>query len=577
MLSRNDMLSTEVGGAPRARRSCYVDEPAYGFFIAGSSLKPMNGVYIRRNPPEELEAHAMLYYEHMDSPWTMMLKDRPDAAGLGFRRGGGAATEWALVDERSNDRFCHEGNTIVPGAGVRWKHVHRAGGAAAGGGGGGGGWGGGGGTLAKAAEDDEDELPWQVIAVLDYDILRQLAGGAQYHKERCAEAVAGRGVVDPPALTSLEGCYVPSTFIFRVEAEGGVPLYSSPSLDAMPSGRRAQGDYVRGLELRHDGSWLKIDQPKQRAYSQPRGELWVPLTKGTLVRLEAADEPCLESSAVEGETAEEAADESEAEGAAAKPPRRSSVAAEFLDMPFVPRLDDQPAVTVDEEGDAFFDAEEKPIPEDAGPAEATEIERALAGVGATGVLFPVGTAVVVQGLCVPELAQFNGSTGVVIAPPTIDSHSVLVRLDDPFAGRQLDLDIANIRCAPVRAAGAVGLSASREDEAQLLLHTRTLHLSLADLQLAPWGNPSVDAACVDQHGEALHAAHVGFGLCDESPTVCLRAALRAALRDSHDEEVHRAAQVAHEQLLAAVQRTPRAALSPAALAQLRRIAPRACG
>eukprot|EP00966_Prymnesium_polylepis_P238665 5519552-Prymnesium_polylepis.1 len=37
---------------------------------------------------------------------------------------------------------------------------------------------------------------WQVIAVLDYDILRQLVGGAEYHKERCEEAVAGRGVVD---------------------------------------------------------------------------------------------------------------------------------------------------------------------------------------------------------------------------------------------------------------------------------------------------------------------------------------------------------------------------------------------
>ena len=29
----------------------------------------------------------------------------------------------------------------------------------------------------------------QVIAILDYDILRQLVGGAEYHKERCAEAV----------------------------------------------------------------------------------------------------------------------------------------------------------------------------------------------------------------------------------------------------------------------------------------------------------------------------------------------------------------------------------------------------
>ena len=42
----------------------------------------------------------------------------------------------------------------------------------------------------------------QVIAILDYDILRQLVGGAEYHKERCEEAVAGRGVVKPPCLTA---------------------------------------------------------------------------------------------------------------------------------------------------------------------------------------------------------------------------------------------------------------------------------------------------------------------------------------------------------------------------------------
>ena len=50
-LSRNDMLSTQVWR--RVPASCYVNEPAYGFFIAGSSIKAMNGVYIRRNPPAD--------------------------------------------------------------------------------------------------------------------------------------------------------------------------------------------------------------------------------------------------------------------------------------------------------------------------------------------------------------------------------------------------------------------------------------------------------------------------------------------------------------------------------------------
>lgn len=225
-LSRNDMLSTE-GRAPRARRSCYVNEPAYGFFIAGSTVKAMNGVYIRKNPPqrtaeEEEVRQDLLYYTHIDSPWTMLLAETPELSDANpyFHRSQGERSEWVFVDERGADRFTHKGDTIVPGAGVAWKHVHRTSGGARvpeasearrdswrsslG-------FGGGRNTtqLAAAAEDDEDELPWQVIAVLDHDILRQLMGGYQYHKERCEEAVQGRGVVDPPALTSLEGCYLP--------------------------------------------------------------------------------------------------------------------------------------------------------------------------------------------------------------------------------------------------------------------------------------------------------------------------------------------------------------------------------
>ena len=76
-LARNDMLTTGDNRAPRARRSCYVDEPAHGFFTAGSSLKGLNGVYIRRHPPATPGgAEPVLYYAHMDSAWTMQLVQR---------------------------------------------------------------------------------------------------------------------------------------------------------------------------------------------------------------------------------------------------------------------------------------------------------------------------------------------------------------------------------------------------------------------------------------------------------------------------------------------------------------------
>ena len=120
-LQRNDMLSTE-GRAPRARRSCYVNEPAYGFFIAGSSLKGMNGVYIRRNPPrqtdeEEEERQILLYYEHMDTSWTLVLAESSELAESSpyFHRSVGERSELAFVDERSHERFTHKGDTIVPG------------------------------------------------------------------------------------------------------------------------------------------------------------------------------------------------------------------------------------------------------------------------------------------------------------------------------------------------------------------------------------------------------------------------------------------------------------------------------
>ena len=126
-LTRNDMLSTE-GRAPRARRSCYVNEPPHGFFVAGSSLKPMNGPYIRRNAPDG----QMLYYLHLDTGWTMELAEKDDDDDDGDDgayshrwRAREDESEWLFVDERGQDRFTHKGDTIVPGAGVRWKHVHR--------------------------------------------------------------------------------------------------------------------------------------------------------------------------------------------------------------------------------------------------------------------------------------------------------------------------------------------------------------------------------------------------------------------------------------------------------------------
>ena len=148
------MLTTGDNRAPRARRSCYVNEPAFGFFVAGSTHKQMNGLFIRRNVPDPCprDHGIILYYEqlpphcthhraarapphctlcmlpadeHMDSGWSMLLADceaTPPASAWGYE--SQADNAWLFVDPRAADRFTHPGETIVPGAGAHWKHAH---------------------------------------------------------------------------------------------------------------------------------------------------------------------------------------------------------------------------------------------------------------------------------------------------------------------------------------------------------------------------------------------------------------------------------------------------------------------
>ena len=76
MLSRNDMLTTGGNQQRRARGTVRVNEPAHAFFVTGSSLEAMNGMYVRRNPPRRKPEdegvrrnHPALYYEHEEGVW----------------------------------------------------------------------------------------------------------------------------------------------------------------------------------------------------------------------------------------------------------------------------------------------------------------------------------------------------------------------------------------------------------------------------------------------------------------------------------------------------------------------------
>ena len=107
-----------------------MSQPGKGFFVGGSSLDGVNGVFerVERLPTELIELHNFsLAYRNRVSDWLMALVDAPPADELGsrpYQPYGGLRNEWVFIDERSFDRLGHAGETIIPGSGERWGHVY---------------------------------------------------------------------------------------------------------------------------------------------------------------------------------------------------------------------------------------------------------------------------------------------------------------------------------------------------------------------------------------------------------------------------------------------------------------------
>jgi hypothetical protein len=151
--------------------------------------------------------------------------------------------EWIFTDEVGRGRFTHDGETIIPGAGVRWKHVHRT-------------------TAATPPtpssflmpsvssamttvdDDNEDELPWQVIAILDVETVQDLLWSSKCRKEKVNAAKAGR-TAEAPAAASLEAAFTPGAWLFRVKTSEGVMLYEAADETSAVAGRREHGEYLK--------------------------------------------------------------------------------------------------------------------------------------------------------------------------------------------------------------------------------------------------------------------------------------------------------------------------------------------
>ena len=173
------------GSAPRASASNWASNgPPMGYFVSGSSIADLNGVYGPRQTdelPEYLQPALAVYPHDSGNGWVLAHAIAADGA-----------PEWVFVDPAGRDRLGHPDATVL-GAGTSWRHLHRAarGGANPG-------------DPPKTAvapldalvqPDADDQLPTKVGPLPDAVLFEQIL--AKYRRQAEAEA-RERGRQFPP-------------------------------------------------------------------------------------------------------------------------------------------------------------------------------------------------------------------------------------------------------------------------------------------------------------------------------------------------------------------------------------------
>ncbi|CAJ1340940.1 unnamed protein product, partial [Effrenium voratum] len=453
-----DALAPYSGGSrQRSRGFVTVREPAKGFFIAGSNLEDLNGIYaaVRSEGLKNLRRKVQIAYRNDNSGWVMALMKAPPQPKRSrlnrSRLPEGVLSseseddyytekfEWTFVDQLGRERFAHKGDTIIPGAGLRWWHLHRepsqkssekmpqmywhecledaadfetadeaedgsegtasdaeseserqmpcldpdAG------------------TIMEPVKDDEDELPWQVIAVLDYSVIRDLRYSLRRYERTCEAARAGANLPKPSPHSLEFCCQQPRCWVYRVVAPGGVAVRVQPKGFAKSCGRRDFGQYVCGNEL--EGAWLRLAGPSED--SEDETGQWICVQEKGKVMLEAVSGADLGHGEVPVEVALDGAGD--------------------FDRPFEPRLqapDFQPPEEEPEEVLDIKDFEDKEEVAGRGQGTATPLAvgcgcvlQGLADVGKNGQACTVlKIAEGPEGRCVVQLA--SGAKLAVRAP-----------------------------------------------------------------------------------------------------------------------------------------------------------------
>ena len=182
------------GGGGGPRRVGTVRDWAQGFFVAGSTLDDLNGVYALVDPNTLRRAcrtrRCKVAYRNEESDWILAFAGPP----VGLKTKSGKETEWVFVDQSGKDRFEHAGDTVIPGAGDSWSHSHRPSPYER--------------TAAEdmaAGDDDDDvnELPWQVIYIGDRNMVWNLVNQRRHHNAVIRNALAGNAVSEFGSLQAL--------------------------------------------------------------------------------------------------------------------------------------------------------------------------------------------------------------------------------------------------------------------------------------------------------------------------------------------------------------------------------------
>jgi len=175
------------GGGRRHGGYVRVQDPSVAFFVAGSSIRELNGLYGRvEGVPSSLPWEFQLAYRHDYTGWHLGLV----TASEDVRHATGRNTEWLLIDNDGSVRFRHDGDTLIPGSGRRWSHTRRATSEQQGGEGTADGRATGT-AVSTPQEEDFEELPWQLIGVGAQSMLEKLRQYFRFYKHSVQRAIAG--------------------------------------------------------------------------------------------------------------------------------------------------------------------------------------------------------------------------------------------------------------------------------------------------------------------------------------------------------------------------------------------------